>query len=58
MKYKVHFEDNTHILDFELDSEYHIADDRLTVEIYYQAKKLGGNLSYCRYLKIEKMEDN
>lgn len=56
MRYKVHYEDNTRVLDFELDSKYFIADKRINVDAYTKAKQLGGNPSYCKYLSIKKIE--
>ncbi len=53
MRYRVHYEDNAHILDFEIESEYYIADERLNIDIYAKAKELGGNPSYCRYLEVK-----
>lgn len=57
MRYKIHYEDNSHILDFEIESKYYIVDMRLNIDIYAKAKEMGGNPSYCRYLKVEEIGD-
>ncbi len=57
MRYRVHYEDYTYILDFEIESEYDVDDGLLELQCYAKAKELGGNPSYCRYLEVEKVAE-
>jgi hypothetical protein len=60
LKYKIHYEGKRegkdHKMDFEMESEYFIADLRLDIMIYAIINRYGGEPENCRHLSIEKID--